>query len=239
MMHKRYFLLPLLLLTASGAWACNPAQGTGQCGYQGYDGVYGTYGEAQDSYRNAYPQPTYAPPQIYVPPPTPQAYTPPTPQAYTPPPIRESRYGAVAYYENPNGEWNSRTMFTSVHNISSKQRARQMALQACNRKSGRTCKIMFDYTNHRSKCQRPTAVRRICTAARPSSTEGHAELPRRKCQRLRVCYAGRMFPAHILTPRKRRPIETMSGIHAQPANRSYQTQRLPESIASTKLKRTK
>lgn len=131
MMHKRYFLLPLLLLTASGAWACNPAQGTGQCGYQGYDGVYGTYGEAQDSYRNAYPQPTYAPPQIYV-----------------PPPIRESRYGAVAYYENPNGEWNSRTMFTSVHNISSKQRARQMALQACNRKSGRTCKIMFDYTNH-------------------------------------------------------------------------------------------
>ena len=147
MMHKRYFLLPLLLLTASGAWACNPAQGTGQCGYQGYDGVYGTYGEAQDSYRNAYPQPTYAPPQIYVPPPTPQAYTPPTPQAYTPPPIRESRYGAVAYYENPNGEWNSRTMFTSVHNISSKQRARQMALQACNRKSGRTCKIYFDYAN--------------------------------------------------------------------------------------------
>ena len=149
MMHKRYFLLPLLLLTASGAWACNPAQGTGQCGYQGYDGVYGTYGEAQDSYRNAYPQPTYAPPQIYVPPPTPQAYTPPTPQAYTPPPIRESRYGAVAYYENPNGnKWNSRTMFASVHNISSQQRARQMALQACNRKSGRTCKIMFDYTNH-------------------------------------------------------------------------------------------
>ena len=139
-MSKRYFLLPLLLLAASGAWACDPAQGTGQCGYQGYGGVYSTYGEAQDSYRNAYPQPTYAPPQIYVPP--------PTPQAYTPPPIRESRYGAVATYANPNGQWNSRTMFASVHNISSKQRARQMALQACNRKSGRTCKIMFDYTNH-------------------------------------------------------------------------------------------
>ena len=140
MMHKRYFLLPLLLLAISGAWACDPAQGTGQCGYQGYGGVYSTYGEAQDSYRNAYPQPTYVPQQIYVPP--------PTPQVYTPPPIRESRYGAVAYYENPNGQWNSRTMFASVHNISSKQRARQMALQACNRKSGRTCKIIFDYTNH-------------------------------------------------------------------------------------------
>ncbi|OFO43892.1 DUF4189 domain-containing protein, partial [Eikenella sp. HMSC073A11] len=135
-----YFLLPLLLLAISGAWACDPAQGTGQCGYQGYGGVYSTYGEAQDSYRNAYPQPTYVPQQIYVPP--------PTPQVYTPPPIRESRYGAVAYYENPNGQWNSRTMFASVHNISSKQRARQMALQACNRKSGRTCKIIFDYTNH-------------------------------------------------------------------------------------------
>mgnify|MGYP000850795246 CR=1 FL=1 len=135
MMHKRYFLLPLLLLTASGAWACYDPAGSGQCGPNGIGprnpGGYGS---------GSYSTPTYAPPQIYVPP--------PTPQAYTPPPIRESRYGAVAYYENPNGEWNSRTMFTSVHNISSKQRARQMALQACNRKSGRTCKIMFDYTNH-------------------------------------------------------------------------------------------
>ena len=138
MMHKRYFLLPLLLLAASGAWACDPAQGTGQCGYQGYGGVYSTYGEAQDSYRNAYPQPTYAPPQIYVPP--------PTPQAYTPPPIRESRYGAVAVYFT-NGLWDSRKMFASVHGINSVQRARQMALQACNRKSGRTCKIYFDYAN--------------------------------------------------------------------------------------------
>ena len=129
MMHKRYFLLPLLLLTASGAWACDPAQGTGQCGYQGYGGVYSTYGEAQDSYRNAYPQPTYAPPQIYV-----------------PPPIRESRYGAVAVYFT-NGLWDSRKMFASVHGINSAQRARQMALQACNRKSGRTCKIYFDYGN--------------------------------------------------------------------------------------------
>ena len=38
-------------------------------------------------------------------------------------------------------------MFASVHGINSAQRARQMALQACNRKSGRTCKIYFDYAN--------------------------------------------------------------------------------------------
>ena len=135
MIHKRYFLLPLLLLAASGAWACYDPAGSGQCGPNGI-GPRNPGGYGSGSYS----------PQIYVPP---QPWVDNAPLlTYTPPPIRESRYGAVAYYENPNGEWNSRTMFTSVHNISSKQRARQMALQACNRKSGRTCKIMFDYTNH-------------------------------------------------------------------------------------------
>ena len=133
MMHKRYFLLPLLLLAASGAWACYDPAGSGQCGPNGIGprnpGGYGS---------GSYSTPTYAPPQIYVPP--------PTPQAYTPPPIRESRYGAVAVYFT-NGLWDSRKMFASVHGINSAQRARQMALQACNRKSGRTCKIYFDYAN--------------------------------------------------------------------------------------------
>ena len=124
MMHKRYFLLPLLLLTASGAWACYDPAGSGQCGPNGIGprnpGGYGS---------GSYSTPTYAPPQIYV-----------------PPPIRESRYGAVAVYFT-NGLWDSRKMFASVHGINSAQRARQMALQACNRKSGRTCKIYFDYAN--------------------------------------------------------------------------------------------
>ena len=124
MMHKRYFLLPLLLLTASGAWACYDPAGSGQCGPNGIGprnpGGYGS---------GSYSAPTYAPPQIYV-----------------PPPIRESRYGAVAVYFT-NGLWDSRKMFASVHGINSVQRARQMALQACNRKSGRTCKIYFDYGN--------------------------------------------------------------------------------------------
>ena len=124
MMHKRYFLLPLLLLAASGAWACYDPAGSGQCGPNGIGprnpGGYGS---------GSYSAPTYAPPQIYV-----------------PPPIRESRYGAVAVYFT-NGLWDSRKMFASVHGINSAQRARQMALQACNRKSGRTCKIYFDYGN--------------------------------------------------------------------------------------------
>ena len=124
MMHKRYFLLPLLLLTASGAWACYDPAGSGQCGPNGI-GPRNPDGYGSGSYS----APTYAPPQIYV-----------------PPPIRESRYGAVAVYFT-NGLWDSRKMFASVHGINSVQRARQMALQACNRKSGRTCKIYFDYGN--------------------------------------------------------------------------------------------
>ena len=136
MMHKRYFLLPLLLLTASGAWACYDPAGSGQCGPNGIGprnpGGYGS---------GSYSTPTYAPPQIYVPPP-PAVYN----MMSNPPPIRESRYGAVAVYFT-NGLWDSRKMFASVHGINSAQRARQMALQACNRKSGRTCKIYFDYAN--------------------------------------------------------------------------------------------
>lgn len=51
---KRSFMVALFLLAASNALACNPAQGTGQWGYQGYGGIYSSYEEAQDSYKQQY-----------------------------------------------------------------------------------------------------------------------------------------------------------------------------------------
>ena len=53
-MVKHSLIASLLLLVTSNALACNPAQGTGQCGYQGYGGIYSSYGEAQDSYKQQY-----------------------------------------------------------------------------------------------------------------------------------------------------------------------------------------
>lgn len=49
-MVKRGFMVSLFLLAASNALACNPAQGTGQCGFQGADGIYGSALDAQESY---------------------------------------------------------------------------------------------------------------------------------------------------------------------------------------------
>ena len=53
-MVKHSLIASLLLLVTSNALACNPAQGTGQCGYQGYGGIYSSYGKAQDSYKQQY-----------------------------------------------------------------------------------------------------------------------------------------------------------------------------------------
>ena len=47
---KRSFIVSLFLLASSSALACNPAQGTGQCGFQGADGIYGSALDAQESY---------------------------------------------------------------------------------------------------------------------------------------------------------------------------------------------
>ena len=50
-MIQRSYLVLLALFASSSVLACDPAQGTGQCGYKGYGGIYNSYGEAQDSYQ--------------------------------------------------------------------------------------------------------------------------------------------------------------------------------------------
>ena len=139
-MIKQTTNLTLMLVLASPAGAqqtCNPAQGTGQCGFLGAGGViYNSTAEAYASYQQPYN--TYVEPEpMYIPPPPP----PPPPE-----PIRESRYGALAIYPNLDGLWDSQKMFASVHGIHSKESARKKALQECKRKSGHSCQV-FDYAD--------------------------------------------------------------------------------------------
>jgi hypothetical protein len=139
-MTKQTTILTLMLVLASPAGAqqtCDPAQGTGQCGFLGAGGViYNSTAEAYASYQQPYN--TYVEPEpMYIPPPPP----PPPPE-----PIRESRYGALAIYPNLDGLWDSQKMFASVHGIHSKESARKKALQECKRKSGHSCQV-FDYAD--------------------------------------------------------------------------------------------
>jgi hypothetical protein len=124
--------LLFLLFAAAGAFACDPAQGSGQCGFIGANGWVATKEEQAASYL----QPSYDAPSNYeyVP-----SYTPP-------PPVRESRYGAFAVYPNLSGLWDSHKMFASVHGLHSKESARKRALQECKRKSGHICQV-FDYAD--------------------------------------------------------------------------------------------
>ena len=130
---------PLFLLfsTAGAQQVCDPAQGTGQCGFLGAGGVlYNSTAEAYASYQQPYNNTYVEPAPVYRPPP------PPPP----PEPIRESRYGALAIYPNLDGLWDSQKMFASVHGIHSKESARKKALQECKRKSGHSCQV-FDYAD--------------------------------------------------------------------------------------------
>ena len=127
---QKIFAPLFLLFAAASAQVCDPAQGTGQCGYLGADGIYNSQAEAADSYQRLYYNNTYVEP-------------PPQPP---PQPIRESRYGAFAVYPNLSGLWDSHKMFASVHGLHSKESARKRALQECKRKSGHTCQV-FDYAD--------------------------------------------------------------------------------------------
>ena len=75
-MTKQTKTLTLLLLLASpAAFACNPAAGSGQCGYLGADGIYNSRLDADESYQRLYYNNTYVEPApVYRPPPPPPTH---------------------------------------------------------------------------------------------------------------------------------------------------------------------
>ena len=75
-MSKQTKTLTLLLLLASpAAFACNPAEGSGQCGYLGADGIYNSRLDADESYQRLYYNNTYAEPApVYRQPPPPPTH---------------------------------------------------------------------------------------------------------------------------------------------------------------------
>ncbi|WP_314910806.1 toxin-antitoxin system YwqK family antitoxin [Cardiobacterium hominis] len=75
-MTKQTTILTLVLALASPvAIACNPAEGSGQCGYLGADGIYNSRIDADESYQRLYNQNTYVEPApVYRQPPPPPTH---------------------------------------------------------------------------------------------------------------------------------------------------------------------
>ncbi len=75
-MTKQTTILTLMLVLASpAALACNPAEGSGQCGYLGADGIYNSRLDADESYQRLYYNNTYVEPApMYIPPPPPPTH---------------------------------------------------------------------------------------------------------------------------------------------------------------------
>ena len=75
-MTKPAKILTLMLALASpAAFACNPAEGSGQCGYLGADGIYNSRLDADESYQRLYYNNTYVEPEpVYRPPPPPPTH---------------------------------------------------------------------------------------------------------------------------------------------------------------------
>ena len=75
-MSKQTTILTLMLALASpAALACNPAEGSGQCGYLGADGIYNSRLDADESYQRLYYNNTYVEPApVYRQPPPPPTH---------------------------------------------------------------------------------------------------------------------------------------------------------------------
>ena len=74
-MTKQTTILTLLLALASPvAIACNPAEGSGQCGLYGADGIYSSKIEADASYQRLYNNTYVEPAPVYRPPPPPPTH---------------------------------------------------------------------------------------------------------------------------------------------------------------------
>ena len=73
---KQTIILTLMVVLASpAALACNPAEGSGQCGYLGADGIYNSRLDADESYQKLYYNNTYVEPApMYIPPPPPPTH---------------------------------------------------------------------------------------------------------------------------------------------------------------------
>ena len=121
-MVQRSLVVSLLLLTSSNALACNPAQGTGQCGFYDATGRWvATRAEYDASFQQQGGGTVYNPP-------------PPPPRIVMLPP----RFGAIA---------ESHSTFASTYNMSSAKEARQKALQDCQYGKKQPCRIFTEYRN--------------------------------------------------------------------------------------------
>ena len=74
-MTKQTTILTLVLaLVSPAAIACNPAEGSGQCGFYGADGIYSSKIEADASYQRLYNNTYIEPEPVYRPPPPPPTH---------------------------------------------------------------------------------------------------------------------------------------------------------------------
>ena len=126
-MVKRGLMVSLFLLVASNALACDPAQGSGQCGFQGADGTYGSALSAQESYNRQQGVGNYYDP----------SRVPLPPIVITLP----DKFGSIA------GDNNNGNVFTVI-NKDSVSEAEQDVMQKCKRANkSNNCLALLSYKN--------------------------------------------------------------------------------------------